>query len=129
MNTIVRIVTGCKVLLCITAVNAQELSTASYVGAVEGAAQACAEAFPNKAPVYRDSLYRSVKCHMGPAEFAQWHKGLRSAMPHSAQYQQGYVTGKASLASASSVRIEQCRSLELLVCDPKSPPRGAPESQ
>lgn len=126
MKTIIRTATGCIALVCLGEINAQELSTASYVGALEGAAQACAEAFSDKAPIYRDSLYRSMKCHMGPAEFAQWHKELRTALRHSAQYQQGYLIGKASLTNTDSMRVQQCRSLELLACDPKSPPH-APE--
>lgn len=127
MMTIIRTATGCIAFFCLGDIIAQEFSTASYIGALEGAAQACAEAFPVKAPIYRDSLYRSMKCHLGPAEFAQWRDGLRTAPQHSAQYQQGYSTGKASLASTNSGRVEQCRSLELLACDLKSPPRGAQE--
>lgn len=121
MNTFL---SACTFLLCIDAVNAQELSTARYAGALEGAAQACSEAFPDRATVYRNTLYRSVQCHMGPADFAQWHKELRGSPPHSAQYRQGYLTGKASLSSASSTQAAQCRSLELLVCDPRSPVRA-----
>lgn len=127
MKTLIRGATACIALSCLGDINAQEISTASYVGALEGAAQACAEAFPDKASIYRDSLYRSMKCHFGPAEFAKWRDGLRTAPTHSAQYQQGYATGKTSLASTDNGRLEQCRSVELLACDPKSPPRSPHE--
>jgi hypothetical protein len=125
MKTIIRTSTVCITLFCMGEINAQELSTASYVGALEGAAQACAEAFPVKAPIYRDSLYRSMKCHLGPAEFAQWRERLRTSPAHGTEYQKGYSTGKASLASTDSGRVAQCRSLESLGCDPKSPPHDA----
>jgi hypothetical protein len=101
---------------------AQEFSTTDYVGSLEGAAQACAEAFPQKAAIFRDSLYRSMKCHLEPEEFVRWRKSLRATPQKESEYQKGYATGLASLAPTTKDKAEQCRSLELLACDPKSPP-------
>lgn len=122
MNGLIRISAVGLAALCMLQAQAQELSTAGYIGSVDGAAQACVEAFPHKASVYKDSLYRSVKCHLAPAEFAQWHKELSRKAPHSAQYEQGYLAGKASLARTSNSRKEQCASLERLVCSAGTKP-------
>ncbi len=123
MNRTVRSATACIVLLCGNVAIAQEMTTATYVGSLEGAAQACATVFPDKAGAYKDSLERFFKCHVGPEKFAQWHKELRSSTTSGAQYQKAFEKGKASLESNPGVRKDQCRFLEQLACEPNSPPR------
>ncbi len=104
-------------------VNAQELSTARYVGAMEGAVQACISAFPEKAAIYSDTLYRSVKCHFTESEFHQWHDKLRNQMPHREQYSKGYAEVKKSLSDYPANRKRECASLEAIACDPNGDPR------
>lgn len=121
MNAMVRIVLACTVLLSNTAVKAQEFSEASYVGGLEGAAKACAEMFPAKAAIYKETLYRTVKCHLGPAEAAQWQQRLQTV--HAAHYKDAYLVGKAEVANApANIRKEQCGSIERMVCHANSPP-------
>ncbi|MES2038234.1 MAG: hypothetical protein V4495_10370 [Pseudomonadota bacterium] len=111
--------------LCVS--SAQELSTARYVGSLEGGAQACAEAFPQKAAIYNDTLYRSVKCHLSESEFQQWRNKLRNQAPHREQYLEAYAEGKNSLSDHPANRKRECASLESLACDPGSDPRRDPD--
>lgn len=113
--------------LLLNASGAQELSTARYVGSVEGAAQACTEAYPQKAAIYNDALYRSVKCHLSEPEFQQWRNRLRNQPPHREQYLKGYSEGKNSLSDHPANRKRECASLESLACDPGSDPRRDPD--
>ncbi|MBI3731290.1 MAG: hypothetical protein HY254_23555 [Burkholderiales bacterium] len=113
--------------LLLNASSAQELSTARYVGSLEGAAQACAEAFPQKAAIYNDTLYRSVKCHLSEPEFQQWRNKLRNQAPHREQYLKAYAEGKNSLSDHPANRKRECASLESLACDPGSDPRRDPD--
>jgi hypothetical protein len=122
MSTIMKVAFGAIGVFSLESVSAQELSQERYVGALEGAAHACAEAYPQKAAVYRESLQRTLSCHMNATEFARWHKALRATPTQAQQYQQGYDSGKASLSRSEKASADQCRSLELLACDPKSPP-------
>ena len=123
MNAILRVATACAAILCTTIVNAQEISEAGYVGGLQGAIQACTEVFPEKASVYKGTLYRSVECHLSPDEAAQWERELRTSSKHGAQYQQAYVAGKAEVVSApASVRKQMCASIERTVCHANSPP-------
>ncbi len=90
---------------------------------MEGAVQACTVAFPEKAAIYSDTLYRSVKCHFNQAEFQQWRDKLRNQMPHREQYSKGYAEGKKSLSDYPANRKRECDSLETIVCDPNGDPR------
>jgi|GEM_PF-1788607 len=117
----------CAGYLFLNSSSAQELSTAGYVGSLEGAVQACTEAFPQKAAIYNDTLYRSVKCHLSEPEFQQWRNKLRNQPPHREQYLKAYAQGKNSLGDHPANRKRECASLESLACDPGSDPRRDPD--
>lgn len=96
----------------------QEMSEASYVGALEGAVQACVAAFPERAASYRQSLQRLAGCHMSDRELAAWRQRLREQDGTRREYAQAYTQGVGSLSGSRKARLEQCASLETLQCDP-----------
>lgn len=102
----------------ITAAGAQEISEASHVGAMEGAAQACAAAFPRQARSYQDLTRRLVSCHMSDAQYRDWHARVR-AHPH---YNEAVEQGRRSLDPHAGNRERQCRSLRELACGPGTNP-------
>ncbi|HAV38148.1 MAG TPA: hypothetical protein DCX52_17665 [Massilia sp.] len=108
-------------LLTITCAGAQEISEAGYVGAMEGAALACAAAFPHQARDYQDVTHRLVACHMSEGAYRNWHARLR-AHPH---YAPALEQGRRSLDPHPGNRERQCRSLKELACGPGTKP--APE--
>lgn len=106
-------------LLCpLAGASAQEISEASYIGALEGAAQACAAAFPAGARAYQDSVRRLVACHLDDAQFQKWQAQLRA----SKQYAEGFEQGRRSLDKHPASRERQCRSLQGLTCGPGTKP-------
>lgn len=102
--------------------HAQELSMARYVGSVDGAAEACAAAFPNKAQAYRDALYKSFQCHTGRTAFTRWHQELRQGRNTASDYQQGFIAAQTDLSANRTQRAKQCESLEQIPCEPKAGP-------
>ncbi|HEX8602110.1 MAG TPA: hypothetical protein VF774_05660 [Pseudoduganella sp.] len=99
----------------------QELSTARFVGALDGAADACASAFQSDAASYRATSRRIMSCQMDDKSFAQWHLALRSDPTNKVDYQKGFVEGLDSLAPNAQTRERQCRSLLDLPCQPITP--------
>jgi hypothetical protein len=98
---------------------AQELSLARYVGALEGAVQACVEAYPANAAVYRDTLRRSVQCGQTDAQFRLSLEEMRTRSPGREEYAQGYAAGRKSLSKHPAESAKQCESLAALVCHSK----------
>ncbi|QNA90385.1 hypothetical protein G4G28_21190 [Massilia sp. Dwa41.01b] len=98
--------------------SAQELSEARYIGAMEGAAQACAAAYPAQARVYQDAVRRLVACHLNDEQFKSWQARLRASAEYSASVEQG----QRSLDKHPANRERQCRSLQELVCGPGTKP-------
>lgn len=105
-------------LLAITSAGAQEISEASHVGAMEGAAQACAAAFPQQARDYQDVTRRLVSCHMSDTQYRDWHDRVR-AHP---DYAEAVAQGRRSLDPHQGNRERQCRSLRELACGPGTNP-------
>lgn len=112
-------------LLAITGAGAQEISEASHVGAMEGAAQACAAAFPRQARDYQDVTRRLVSCHMSEPQYRDWHDRVR-ARP---DYAEAVAQGRRSLDSHPANRERQCRSLRELACGPGTNPTPHRRSQ
>jgi len=106
-------------LLYTHAVNAQEMSAARYLGALEGGIEACVQVFPEQAAKYRETVRRSVRCELSDKAFAEWLAEMRTKPPHSQQYSQGYAEGRASLSKNAREAGKQCASLESLVCSRK----------
>lgn len=109
--------------LLVTSASAQEISEAAYVGAMEGAALACAAAFPQQARDYRDVTRRLVACHMSEGEYRNWHERVRA----NSQYAPALEQGRRSLDAHPGNRERQCRSLKELACGPGTKP--APEQR
>jgi hypothetical protein len=114
-----KIVVGLAGALLFNLSHAQELSLARYVGALEGAVQACVAAFPQQAAVYRNTLRRSVRCDLNDKEFEQWLQQIRSQSPNREQYSQGVEEGRNSMSKNPSDAAKQCGTLNSLVCSPK----------
>jgi len=102
---------------------AQELSEASFIGSLEGAADACAAAYPVDAGTYRETLSRLVGCHFTAEEFRRWHEHMRNNSPERDQYSMGWRLGRSSLSDYPNARREQCMSLARLTCDANTNPR------
>jgi hypothetical protein len=116
----------CCVLSCTlpARAGAQEISEASFVGSLVGAAEACAQAYPDQAGAYRDSLQRLVGCHFTGTGLRNWHEALRNQPATRPQYLEGLDKGRRSLDAAPSLRHEQCTSLMQLSCGPGTAPKG-----
>jgi hypothetical protein len=113
------LLTGFAAYLVTCAVNAQEMSAARYLGALEGAVESCVQAYPQHAAMYRDTVRRSVQCELNDKAFAEWLAKMRTQPPHSLQYSQGHAEGRASLSKDAREAAKQCASLESLVCSGK----------
>jgi hypothetical protein len=106
-------------LLMATAVNAQEMSAARYLGSLEGAVEACVQAFPQHASVYKNTVRRSVRCELNDKAFAEWLAAIRTQPPDSQQYSQGFAQGRASLSKNAQEAAKQCAGLASLTCSGK----------
>ena len=107
-------------LLVLTRAPAQEISEARYIGAMEGAAQACAAAFPQRARDYLDAPRRLVACHLNEEQYRRWHARLRA----SPGYAEAVEQGRRSLDTHPGSRERQCRSLQETVCGPGTKPES-----
>jgi hypothetical protein len=115
MRTTTRKRRHARLALCLLlplSAGAQEISEASYIGSMEGAAQACAAAFPNQAREYLDAPRRLVACHLNEEAYRRWHARLRA----SRGYTEAVEQGRRSLDSHPGNRERQCRSLQETVC-------------
>lgn len=101
---------------------AQEVSEVSFIGSLEGAAAACAAAYPTDATTYRGALHRLVGCHFTADELRRWHDKMRTIPPARDQYSQGWHLGWNSLSHDPKARREQCMSLMRLACDANTNP-------
>lgn len=125
---------GRAVLCCVLActlparAGAQEISEASFVGSLVGAAEACAQVYPDQAGVYRESLQRLVGCHFTGNGLRDWHEALRTRPATRSQYLEGLDKGQHSLGAEPAARREQCASLARLSCGPDTAPAGAQPS-
>ncbi len=104
--------------LLVTSAGAQEISEASYVGAMDGAALACAAAFPQQARHYQDVTRRLVSCHMSDGEYRSWHERLRA----NPRYAPALEQGRRSLDPHPGNRERQCLGLKELACGPGTKP-------
>jgi len=105
-------------LLLVAGAAAQEIAEASYLGSMEGAAQACAATFPAQARIYQDAPRRLVACHMSDEQYRSWQARLRSDK----RYAEGVEQGRRSLDLHPANRARQCRSLLEPICGPGTKP-------
>lgn len=96
--------------------SSQELSEARFVGALDGAATACAKAFPDKSDLYRMNTRRIARCQYDDVNFESWHSYLRSSPATRDEYSKGFSQGQGSLAKKKSAQTEQCHSLLNVPC-------------
>ena len=103
-------------LLFISQARAQDISTARFMGALDGAADACAEAFPKRAHVYRAALRQATQCRLNGEKFEPWLARQLSKKADADEFRLGKSEGSRSLSRDAKTRIEQCRSLEYIPC-------------
>lgn len=113
------------ILLPTSAAQAQELSTAAYLGALDGAVEACAAAYPEHATRYRQAVKRLLSCHLDDAGIAAWRARLRGDATTARQYAEAHAAALRDLSGHPANRRRQCASLDTLRCDPAANPAAA----
>lgn len=118
---------ACLLAIVSSSTWAQELTTARFVGSVDGASKACAAAFPSAAAEYSLTMRRMTQCRMDDPEFTRWHAQLRTSPATRDDYNKGFSTGHASLSRNVEERRQQCASLTSLPCQPEDNTNAKPQ--